>query len=410
MDPTGHYSVEDMGSNLDFSYLAGMGSGGSEPAQNLTNAELWSQYQSTGYIPNDSPIDTTTRITTSADGAVQVSNPSSGVYGVLTATGSSYGSDTGFSAANPAPIVIAGKTYNPEDSFSYQASGGVEVNCTAAATAAGYGRTCTSSNIDGSVSVTSASGMIGLDAQGEIFGTGGTEGMGGRGVTNGTGGIGAIDHGNCGQGTQNVGCAAIAFATGQLTIDQISQQFDAPLPKAQQERYDRCMVGSLKASDPTAFMVCNDSRVLSPLPAVPESCRQSENLVYRIMCEVFSPDPPPPGTVSMVVVVGPVGSNPVIGGLKNASTGLKGIFEGGSVQGKSIIGIRSGLLEDGFTQVLSKNKQGYLLTNALGEEVRVMARNGQWEIRIRNQFGNYLDSTGAVSAPKAAHGITVVSG
>ena len=47
MDPTGHYSVEDMGSNLDFSYLAGLGGGSSQPEQNLTNAELWTQYQTT---------------------------------------------------------------------------------------------------------------------------------------------------------------------------------------------------------------------------------------------------------------------------------------------------------------------------------------------------------------------------
>jgi RHS repeat-associated protein len=227
-DPTGHYSVEDMGSGLDFSYLTGLG-GSSQPEQNLTNAELWTQYQTTGNIPNDNPIDTTTKIITTPDGGVQISNPSSGVIGVLFASGSSYTSDTGSSAANPAPIVIAGKTYNPEDSFSYQAAGGVEVNCTAAATAAGYGRTCVSSNIDGSVTTTSASGMIGLNAQGELIGTGGPEGQGGRGVTNGTGGIGAIDHGDCGQGTQNVACAAIKFATGQLTIDQISQQYDNPL-------------------------------------------------------------------------------------------------------------------------------------------------------------------------------------
>jgi RHS repeat-associated protein len=201
MDPTGHYSVEDMGSNLDFSYLWGQGgsSSGSEPAQNLTNAELYAQYQSTGYIPNDSPIDTTTRITTSADGAVQVSNPSSGVYGVLTATGSSYGSDTGFSAANPAPIVIAGKTYNPEDSFSYQASGGVEVNCTAAATAAGYGRTCTASGADGRYGVVAAGGFNMVDA---------------NGVTQTSGVIDRNNYNDFSEGTINVYRAAIALADG----------------------------------------------------------------------------------------------------------------------------------------------------------------------------------------------------
>ncbi len=175
----------------------------------MSNAELYAQYQSTGYIPDDNPINTTTTFNTSSGGSVVVWNPSSGAGGFLGGDGSSMQAVGGVavsgSAANPAPLVIGGKTYNPEDSFSYQAAGGVEVNCTAAATAAGYGRTCTSSNIDGSVTTTSASGMIGLNAQGELFGTGGETGIGGRGITNGN--TGPIDHGDCGQGTQNVACA-----------------------------------------------------------------------------------------------------------------------------------------------------------------------------------------------------------
>jgi RHS repeat-associated protein len=208
-DPTGRYSVEDMG--IDFSQydFSGIGSGAGSSgggSQTMSNAELYAQYQSTGYIPDDNPINTTTTFNTSSDGSVVVWNPSSGAGGFLGGDGSSMQAAGGVvvstSAANPAPLEIGGKTYNPEDSFSYQASGGIEVNCTAAATAAGYGRTCTSSNIDGSVTTTSASGMIGLDAQGELIGTGGPKGQEGRGITNGTGGIGAIDHGDCGQGTQ----------------------------------------------------------------------------------------------------------------------------------------------------------------------------------------------------------------
>jgi hypothetical protein len=227
-------------SQYDFSGIgsgAGSSGGGS---QTMSNAELYAQYQSTGYIPDDNPIDTTTTFNTSSDGSVVVWNPSSGAGGFLGSDGSSMQAVGGVvvssSAANPAPLVIGGKTYNPEDSFSYQAAGGVEVNCTAAATAAGYGRTCTSSNIDGSVTTTSAAGMIGLNAQGEIFGTGGEEGIGGRGISNGN--TGPIDHGDCGQGSQNVACAAIKFATGQLSIDEISAQYDAPRSG---ETWESCM-------------------------------------------------------------------------------------------------------------------------------------------------------------------------
>jgi len=96
-------------------------------------------------------------------------------------------------------------------------------------------------------------------------------------------------------------------------------------------------------------------------------------------------------------------------GLKNASEGLKSLFENGSVKGKSIIGIRKTLLKDGFTQTLSKNKSGYLFRNSLGEEVRLMRRNGGWDIRMRNRFGNYLNENGHVATPNSTHGIGVSS-
>ncbi|MFD0857228.1 RHS repeat-associated core domain-containing protein [Actinomadura adrarensis] len=96
-------------------------------------------------------------------------------------------------------------------------------------------------------------------------------------------------------------------------------------------------------------------------------------------------------------------------GLKHASTGLKSIFDGGSVRGKSIIGIRSKLIGDGFTQTLSDNKKGYLFRNSSGEEVRIMRRNGEWHIRMRNQHGNYLDEFGDVANPNQTHGIRVYS-
>lgn len=38
-----------------------------------------------------------------------------------------------------------------------------------------------------------------------------------------------------------------------------------------------------------------------------------------------------------------------------------------------------------------------------------MSRNGGWDIRIRNQYGNYLGPTGEVVPPAQAHGIPVYS-
>jgi len=99
-------------------------------------------------------------------------------------------------------------------------------------------------------------------------------------------------------------------------------------------------------------------------------------------------------------------------GLKSASAGLQALFADGTVAGKSIIGIRDALTSNGFTQTINtgtKNK-GYLFTNGIGEEVRVMFRNGGWDVRIRNMTGNYLDAFGNVSQGAAAsHGINVFS-
>lgn len=96
-------------------------------------------------------------------------------------------------------------------------------------------------------------------------------------------------------------------------------------------------------------------------------------------------------------------------GLRQASAGLRNLFDSGSVNGKSIISIRENLLDDGFTMTLSDNQQGYLFANQLGEEVRIMNRNGGWDIRIKNQFGNYLDEFGNVANPDQTHEIFVES-
>ncbi|MBO4274627.1 Hint domain-containing protein [Microbispora triticiradicis] len=96
-------------------------------------------------------------------------------------------------------------------------------------------------------------------------------------------------------------------------------------------------------------------------------------------------------------------------GLRGASRGLKGLFDGGTVRGKSINQLRAGLLKDGFRQTLTRNKKGYLFTNDAGEQVRIMRRNGGWDMRIQNKGGNYLDEYGNVAPPNATRGISVGS-
>lgn len=60
-------------------------------------------------------------------------------------------------------------------------------------------------------------------------------------------------------------------------------------------------------------------------------------------------------------------------GLKDASPGLRKLFEDGTIRDRSIIGIRSTLTENGFaSQQLTKNRRGYLFQGLGGEQVRVM--------------------------------------
>jgi hypothetical protein len=106
------------------------------------------------------------------------------------------------------------------------------------------------------------------------------------------------------------------------------------------------------------------------------------------------------------------GNAPAVGiggnGLKGASSGLKLLFKEG-ISGNSIINIRSILLKNGFKQTLTRNKSGYLFVNRLGEEVRIMFRNGRWDIRVKNMFNNNLDKFGRVSEPRYTHEIFVRS-
>jgi hypothetical protein len=96
-------------------------------------------------------------------------------------------------------------------------------------------------------------------------------------------------------------------------------------------------------------------------------------------------------------------------GLRNASTGLKDLFINESIRGSSIIDMRSTLLNNGFVQSLTRNRSGYLFKNILGEELRIMNRNGLWDVRLRNQFGNFLDEFGNVGEPSLTHSIQVFS-
>jgi RHS repeat-associated protein len=97
-------------------------------------------------------------------------------------------------------------------------------------------------------------------------------------------------------------------------------------------------------------------------------------------------------------------------GLRNATPGLRELFSGGSVRNMPIINIRQILLKNGFVRRLTDNRQGILYENAAGEQVRIMSRNGGWEIRIFNKTGNYLDEFGNVAPNRAmSHGINVIS-
>jgi RHS repeat-associated protein len=129
-DPTGHWACGD--DYCDDSQIAtGDGTpwtaGSSSGAQTLTNSELWAQYQSTGYIPDDNPINTTTTIHETSDGSVVIWNPSSQVGGYLSVDGSSAQIVAGAVVYSPAGVSqdsANGKTYVTEDSFSIEASGG----------------------------------------------------------------------------------------------------------------------------------------------------------------------------------------------------------------------------------------------------------------------------------------------
>ena len=92
-------------------------------------------------------------------------------------------------------------------------------------------------------------------------------------------------------------------------------------------------------------------------------------------------------------------------GLRNASAGLSGLFKaGGGLADNTLIGIRSGLIENGFTMSLADNGAGYLFTNAAGEQVRLMSQGaGSWYLRIRNAAGNYLDDLGNPASNAASH-------
>ncbi|MGD2154775.1 MAG: RHS repeat-associated core domain-containing protein, partial [Gemmatimonadales bacterium] len=101
-------------------------------------------------------------------------------------------------------------------------------------------------------------------------------------------------------------------------------------------------------------------------------------------------------TVRVAQAAGEIGAGVVIGrGLRGASAGLRKLFaSSGGLADNSVIGVRATLLKSGFRQTLSENRQGYLFVNELGEQVRIMRGESGWYLRIRNQYGNYLDALG----------------
>jgi RHS repeat-associated protein len=81
--------------------------------------------------------------------------------------------------------------------------------------------------------------------------------------------------------------------------------------------------------------------------------------------------------------------------LQNASEGLRALYAGGSVRGKSIIEIRSTLVKHGFKRQQPAEKgPGYLFQGPKGEQVRIMRRNQGWELRVQLRGRNYLDDVG----------------
>lgn len=106
---------------------------------------------------------------------------------------------------------------------------------------------------------------------------------------------------------------------------------------------------------------------------------------------------------------GPGGPVKLATGLKTTSEGLRMLFSSGSLRGQSIISIRTVLRSHGFRVGLTQSQQGYLFTNAQGEQVRIMTRGGGWDIRVRNAYGNYLDDLGNVAPPGQTHGIQIFS-
>ena len=97
-------------------------------------------------------------------------------------------------------------------------------------------------------------------------------------------------------------------------------------------------------------------------------------------------------------------------GLRDASPGLAAVYADGSVRGRSIIGIRTDLITNGFRQRLADNRRGYTFELTVGadvETVRVMRRSDRWDVRVTNRSGNYLDDRGNVASPERAHGIDV---
>jgi RHS repeat-associated protein len=144
-----------------------------------------------------------TTSTTCDDGSMSVGNTSSGVSASINAKGEL--------TRNGSSTVLSGPPPNT-NVFTYAMPSGGSVSCGQAASAGGYGRTCTYQRADGGWGVVGAGGFRGLDAGGNLVESG------------------VIDRNNFddfSEGTINVGRAAVELAVG-ADYAYVAEKYDSP--------------------------------------------------------------------------------------------------------------------------------------------------------------------------------------
>jgi hypothetical protein len=144
-----------------------------------------------------------TTSTTCDDGSISVGNTSSGVSASINAQGDL--------TRNGSSTVLSGPPPNT-NVFTYTMPSGGSVSCGQAASAGGYGRTCTYQRADGGWGVIGAGGFRGIDAGGNVVESG------------------IIDRNNFNdfsEGTINVVRAAIELAVG-ADYTYVAEKYDSP--------------------------------------------------------------------------------------------------------------------------------------------------------------------------------------